>query len=606
MPPAEELEALRRWATAAFADLSSSAASRPRADLPVLLRRCLLLLHLLDAGNPSLAARCCRRLLASLRGVLARNPSASCLPALEVFSESLVFSDRLRSFFATIDFAAQEGSRAFTVAPPSQGELHILLELVCCHFISSLQDESGFEAFFSALSWSGKGSQGAPKIGFLGALALVHRTCLFSLPPVVQAHLLLLASRCISGRDLDSHSLAFEHAMNLYVKYLPALGVFIRTGGVETPLSCLAKKRPFKCCIKDATDQKLISQINGLLSFCQLHCGDDLPINESDIFASSDRLIEDNQHMLHENFRQETTLVVKSILSNILRSAKQREMHESDAEVSQEIICLAAVLRLMGSSLQQILHQFSRMRSATDKENGNYAALHKEYNVIFEIIHLLGQHEANELHRYDLLGIIGKSVDRERASILLLAHFASLSICCVRRRLGFLLKGCIIMIIMAINVVIAEEESLCIFQPLIDTSKKSAVFPNTKNGNLKVYVRRKSSKAIALQFKNIHKIRSPNKGGNVSGDGSSLGTPQKCNSRVGKADGRAFFKCLPGYRPNSSEWKAIVDFVECKQGKDYLNSLKQHKKFKIFKDKKRFSKRLSMMESAMEFLGMEM
>jgi hypothetical protein len=114
------------------------------------------------------------------------------------------------------------------------------------------------------------------------------------------------------------------------------------------------------------------------------------------------------------------------------------------------------------------------MRSATDKEHN------KEYKIIYEIISLLGQYETNELHRYDL-AITGKSVDSESASMIMLTHFASLSTSCLRRKLGFLWKGCIIMMMMAINL-IAEEQSLSTFDLPMDVSKESAVFCNTKVG----------------------------------------------------------------------------------------------------------------------------
>jgi hypothetical protein len=87
MPEAEQLEAARRLATRALSELSRhdmSSSTSPPCGLPALLRRCLQLLPLLNAGDPSLAARCCRGLLASLGAILSRKPSPSLLPSLEV------------------------------------------------------------------------------------------------------------------------------------------------------------------------------------------------------------------------------------------------------------------------------------------------------------------------------------------------------------------------------------------------------------------------------------------------------------------------------------------------------------------------------------------
>ncbi|XP_066366536.1 uncharacterized protein [Miscanthus floridulus] len=582
MPHAKALEAARRVATLTLTELcNSSSTSPPRSNLPALLRRCLQLLPLLNAGDPSLAGRCCHGLLASLRAILSRDPSQSLLPAIEVFAESAVSSGQLRSCLVIANCAAPEGSRMFTEALPYEDE-HIMLELVCCHFISSLLDEGAFEVFVSALSWSGKALQQTPEISFQGALALVQRTWFFSLPAVVQAHLLLLMSRCTS--DLNSHMLAFQYAMKLYVRYLPALCVFNRTGDAEAPLNYLGKKRPYSC-IKDTTEQKLRSQIDRLLSFCELHSGDDLPIGVSDI----GRVIEENQHMFHEKFRQQCTVVVKAILSSILCCAKQKEVLEPDAEVSDEIICLAAALRVLGSSMQHILHHFIQMRSATDKKHN------KEYKIIYEIISLLGQYETNVLHRYDL-AITGKSVDSESASMLMLTHFASLSTSCLRKKLGFLWKGCIIMMMMTTNL-IAEEQSLSTFDLPMDVSKESAVFCNTKLGISEVSAR---TKEIILRYKSIHRFL--DKGRHFYADGLSLGTPEECNSRVGKANGQRFLECHPEYSRNS--WADILHCIECEEGKDYSNVLKQQQKFKMFKYGKWLNQRQSKRQSTMDMFGL--
>lgn len=81
LPRAEELmEASRLLATQDLEVLS-------RHDFSSLasLRRCLRLLPVLEAGDPTQAARCFHGLLAYLGAILSRdNPSPSLLPALKV------------------------------------------------------------------------------------------------------------------------------------------------------------------------------------------------------------------------------------------------------------------------------------------------------------------------------------------------------------------------------------------------------------------------------------------------------------------------------------------------------------------------------------------
>jgi hypothetical protein len=64
----------------------------------------------------------------------------------------------------------------------------------------------------------------------------------------------------------------------------------------------------------------------------------------------------------------------------------------------------------------------------------------------------------------------------------MLAHFATMSLFCVRKRLGFLWKGCVVMMIMSMNL-IAEEEGPGTYEL---SSKEYAVVCSTEHGILKV------------------------------------------------------------------------------------------------------------------------
>jgi hypothetical protein len=72
---------------------------------------------------------------------------------------------------------------------------------------------------------------------------------------------------------------------------------------------------------------KLENQVNGLLLFYQEHMGDNLPTSDSGIYDIVDRLIEENQHMINEIFREKAATAVRSILSNVLHCTKLNELH---------------------------------------------------------------------------------------------------------------------------------------------------------------------------------------------------------------------------------------------------------------------------------------
>jgi hypothetical protein len=423
-----------------------------------------------------------------------------------------------------------------------------------------VQDE---EQFLGALDWSEKATQRIPELGLAAAISLVRKSYLFSMPVIAQAHFVLLASRCVANGDLDLHLQVFQHTMSAYLLNLPAF----QTNAVKTPFSWHVTRRS-NSCIPDVTNQKLNWQISRLLSCCKAHSYDGLHLKEMDSFDIYASFIEENQHMFPEQLRHEAVIVVKRIVSNCLRCAKQKETHGLDAKVSEEVIYLAAVLRLMGSSFLEILNCLRKMSIEDDMRHGNSVV-----RCISETIRLLGPCKAKGLDRHGLFGMSENAVDSERPSMLMFFHFASLLVFCLRMRFGALWKGCIIMIMMAMNLVIDEERTLSAFQFPI-ASEDSATCSIQQEDTLKGSVWRKSSTSIASEFSNLRKLR-------VRSD-SSLGIPQKCKSE----DGRAFFESIPGYKENSSEWADLVDFVDTEEGMDYARWWTRHGKFKEYMDAK--------------------
>lgn len=50
-------------------------------------------------------------------------------------------------------------------------------------------------------------------------------------------------------------------------------------------------------------------------------------------------------------------------------------------------------------------------------------------------------------------------------------------------------------------------------------------------------------------------------------------------------------ECFPEFRQNPSEWDDVVDFIECKLGKDYSSWLKKER-FKMRKYERRCKKKI--------------
>uniref|UniRef100_A0A0D9VFQ7 DUF7812 domain-containing protein n=1 Tax=Leersia perrieri TaxID=77586 RepID=A0A0D9VFQ7_9ORYZ len=540
MADADELEGAAQLSSLAFHELSSAAAG-PDVNLAPLLRFCLLTLP--RSADTELAFRRCTRLLATLRWILSRDPAPSLLPALEVFFKNIVSSNRLMNCFTAANAAMLQRSRTTPVGSCYGWEFFVM-ELMSHHFISSVQDEEGF---LSALSWSVKDKLEIPEIGLSGALSLLHRSSLFSWPAAFHAHFLLLACRCVGDGYLKVHLLAFQHAMNVYLSCLPALGVFRRISGEENPSSSFIKGIPLDSCIQDESYQKLTCDINRLVLFCKLRFNHNLPINRSDMFD----FIEENQQVLHEQFREDIVTALKRIVSNALVLAKQEEMDNLDLSVTEEIICLTAALRLMSSSFLQIMYGIRQMTVADASQTTIYLEQCKLYNFISEIICLLGHYEASELHKYDFVDTIGRLVDGEQDAMLIVGF-------------GFMWKGCIFMMMMAMNLCGNKRHGAVLFD-LIHGPEKSEACSASHDGTSKGVVLRKSSTAIALQFKNIQKTYTQDKLGHEYGEGCSSDILRKCTSSDQRGQLQTFLE-FSGCWNSSSDCSDLADFIECTPG----------------------------------------
>nr|DAD34336.1 TPA_asm: hypothetical protein HUJ06_004976 [Nelumbo nucifera] len=209
----------------------------------------------------------------------------------------------------------------------------------------------------------------------------------------------------------------------------------------------------------------------------------------------------------------------------------------------------------------------------------------------------------------------GADPGRHKESMAMLMHMAELLLFSFSTGLEFLWKSCIFMMMAIMNLIIFEEGNLDALRPLLGFEKESAQPSLDKSP--KVLIERSSSALVAWKFQKIKTMRLRSKtltrynaeaqdvqsetleNTLVLGDVESqcvLGMEEEdtCN-------GSNFIKIIRGGHP-TSDFDDLVDFIECKQGKDYSKWLKDRERYRKWKCEKVAAARHKRKKTLQKFL----
>ncbi|KAG1361799.1 hypothetical protein COCNU_10G000180 [Cocos nucifera] len=603
-------------------------------DLSLVLERCdilLAVLRRLPAPNlPSHLHECAQVLDGA--DTEARVPRPSFFPAvLEVFIDEFLVPRQLRKHFIMTDHVSATTDKLFA-SHGINGDISAIQELVSGHFLLTYYDESTFSGFIHSLSWTDEVGDVIPELGLDAALTLLGSSTMSSLPLMLQAHLILLASRCIGiQRPTDDKSddevmsryiLAFELSVKLYVDYMSNIDLIDNYIGFVGQSGSCAKKS-LDSYVRSVTCNMLNYQIDKLVDFCHSHSQGMLSGTKTDIVSNSVAYIRANHHVVDEMCRDETCLFLNLITLGILPGEFEKSTSDNRGDkIQQEIYCLAAVLKLMSSALLQIVWNLRQNGCLRGVKTLKDYTICKEYDFILSIISCFGKYGANQLVQKILLDVMGMHPVQHKGAMLMLAHFVCLSLYSFSRRLGFLWKGCIFMMMTIMNLLLLEEDSLDAFRPSLGNMNDAALHHSPLEKSPKSSVHRRSSAIIASNLQNIrtHYLRDNircltcEKQRDDAGEGN-LGETQDGQSGIlsiiptedlrrhcpltnetDTCNGEAFIECLPGYHKNPLEWDDLVDFIECKRGKDYSSWMRKRKRFRRWQHQRRHGKKKFMKE----------
>ncbi|XP_028557141.1 uncharacterized protein LOC110096809 isoform X1 [Dendrobium catenatum] len=607
----------------------------------VLLRCCLKILQFLEFDMSFLWEKCgyllkiigkfCpENLVLSSHGcsvVSARDPFSQCCSSLGGISEEadpllslfplifevfiVEFSEnlRLRKHLISVNVLTANSGK-LCACRYTQARTCIFLELVFGHFIQLIRNDLDYSRFLHSLSGSSDIDRMIPDISLDASLKLISSPFMLSAPFILQAQLILLASRCVSthlpieGRKSDTSAIScyidpFEISVKLYLSYLSTLQLDAVILGANGRSNHGVKALfPSGSSILKMTWGKFTHQANDLVDFSHLYSEGVLSGTKSDVIAFSAAYIRGNHPLIDQLCKDATCLVVDYMIESIIPMKVWKQRHHQNRErIQQEVYCLAAAMKLMNSSLLHtiwLLRQtecHNQMKTLSDNLTCRvYECLSQSAS----IIRVSGCGADQEVQKFlcDMLGAYGGLHQEIK---FMLAHISSLLVFSFKRKLDFLWKGCISMMLTLMNLILFEERNLGLSKIFKLLQSPSMDYEGLTYRSTSVIIARNLEKTRMLYLKNeIRYVHFKENSTDSSKRSEEDQQSRTCtvdgmdhSETQGKtSNGERFIECDPSYHRNPSEWEDLVDFIECSPGKDYSSWLKNRNKFNKWKQEK--------------------
>ncbi|XP_039070197.1 uncharacterized protein LOC120217042 [Hibiscus syriacus] len=260
----------------------------------------------------------------------------------------------------------------------------------------------------------------------------------------------------------------------------------------------------------------------------------------------------------------------------------------------------------MSSAMLQAIRVLTQGGDSGSLKTSENVALSKEYDLLvatFNCFQQFGIRLPVQKFLHDMMEI---QPTRHKKLKWMFFHFSGLLSLSYSSGLDFLVKNCIFTLIILLKLFVYEAGDLHAFGSLLDSRVKSSSWKSrVKVGKSEpslntseVLVDRKSSHAVALKFQKIQTLylgtRSQTSSKNRAQEqepGSSeknhVESALSIEETTGETcNGEIFLRCVLQGSQDSSAVADLADFIECKQGKDYSEWLKDREKFRRWKSEK--------------------
>ncbi|MCD7457880.1 hypothetical protein HAX54_036493 [Datura stramonium] len=521
----------------------------------------------------------------------------------EVFVDELLVHGQLRQYFKLIDSLASSAEILFT--PQSgQGDIGIVMEVLCRYFLISWSDEhrSGdrLNRLLSVNNEYFKSSLKAHELSLTAAISLLLNPIILSAPKLMQAQwismiyeatflLVDMQNLKTDHRPLNFFLSLFEKSVALYMKHMSLLQIDCQSSFVGHSSTKGAEGKGihplFELCILARTRKEINNLILKFEDSSQPHFLKLFFEMKSDLISSCVTYVKESRYLLDKSCQDE----IMSTLSCLILRASDSFEENAIVDASLEDICLlVSTLKLMSSSLLQVVWCLRcNLNSGCPKTLKDFSSC-GEYNSILGIIDCF-----RELSIYSTVQNLSRQMmkidsEKHKVSKRMFLHFSGLLSFSLFKRLDCLAKGCLFTIIALLNLFVFEEGNLDILQSLVDPTPDSFSSGLSAVRIQEAVVDKRSSLVVASKFQKARTLRSSSR---RKGGSSAISTSELYNKEDVEAmeeemeetiNGKIFLKCRlqAGQVP---EFDDLVDFIECKQGKDYSSWLKHRQEYRKLK-----------------------
>lgn len=389
----------------------------------------------------------------------------------------------LREYFMLVDSVSSTNKMVF-VHNLDHGGIGTVLEVISAHFILSVSDQQAFHNFLNRLYWARYGDFKAPELSLTSALSLLLNPVMLSAPKLFQAHFISLVCEVIGNgiflkssnpdqRLMDWYLIGFETAIMLYNKHMS--NSYMK----DTPLNCNGCfsdpsvpwiQQPFESYIHQVRRGK-INNLSSKYENTRLFFRE-----KSELLALSISYVEENRHILDESLEDDSL----SILHCIFLGASQDDVNDTEIyktgySSQYDIYLLASILKLMSSSFLPTIWCL--------RHHGNSGGLKtlrdifscKEYNFISSIISCFQEFDVF-LPNQNLISEVMKSYPkRHKNSKWMFLHFIGLLALSFSIGSDILVKDCVLVIMVTLNLFVFEEGDLDALSSFIGSEKANEV-----------------------------------------------------------------------------------------------------------------------------------
>ncbi|XP_044462564.1 uncharacterized protein LOC123193586 isoform X2 [Mangifera indica] len=594
-------------------------------ELALLLRCCMVFLNLL-VSSQSLLIEKGRLLLSILRTLISvelnektgknsiTHVDSTCV-LLQVFADELLMHKSLREYFMLIDSLSSTSETLF-MCHFGHGDIGTVMEVIAAHFILLTSGDKSFECFVNGLFWQPGKDFRTPEMSLMVSLSLLLNPIMHSAPKMFQAYLILLLSEAVGvsirseylSLDLgimDCYLTALERSIILYKSHFSNLHMDDPSVGSNSSSvkSCIfgSSQLAFESYLQPATKDKIDRVVTKLNESLHCYATDKACRRKSDLVDASIAYIKQSLHVFDGSYKDK----IMSILISIVQRCNFDNMHDTlwciEVKSPQDICLLASLLKLMSSSMLQAIWCLRHSSNSGCLKTLQDVLLCKEYEFIRHLVGCFRQFNNCLPIQKFVFDVMKTHSMRHKESKWMFLHFSGLLSLSYVVGLDFLVKDCLFIMMSLLDLFVFEEGDLDALSPLF-ASGLETISSRSSDKAGEALLEQKSSKTIASKFQKMQTTflskrshtninqRNRDKSREITENAflrnvieSNLAIEEET---VEACNGEAFLKCLLEDSQRLSDLDDLVDFIECKRGKDYNVWLKDRQRFRKWKSER--------------------